>query len=394
MITNDNKKNAPKKFEKFVCEKCDFKCSRLSNYIKHLETKKHNDNKKMPKNAAPKFICKNCNNQYTFASGLSRHRKKCGVVVLIPDNYINTNMVYNYYTENNTEIINIINEDYINGEKIKDNNDNNREKIKNMSSNNGEKIKNMSSNNGEKMNDMSCDNGEKMNDISCDIVDKIENISGVSINNISKEMIIDLIKENLEIKKLLREQSDAINNQNKQIENIIPKINIINENVINNTSIKNNFNINIFLNEKCKGALNMDEFIQNIDITLNQLEFITNKGLEEGLSNVFLENISKLSLYERPIHCTDIKRETLYIKNHDMWERDSDKTKIKRAIKVTSGKQYKTLKEWKDKNPDFQEINEKQDYFAKTISTIGKPMTLIDNKIIKQLCNKTYIKND
>jgi hypothetical protein len=275
-----------------------------------------------------------------------------------------------------------------------DNNENNREKKMDNNENNREKMKDNNENNREKMKDNNENNREKKMDISCDIIDKIENISGVSINNISKDMIIDLIKENLEIKKLLREQSDAINNQNKQIENIIPKINIINENVVNNTSIKNNFNINIFLNEKCKGALNMDEFIQNIDITLNQLEFITNKGLEEGLSNVFLENISKLSLYERPIHCTDIKRETLYIKNHDMWERDSDKTKIKRAIKVTSGKQYKTLKEWKDKNPDFQEINEKQDYFAKTISTIGKPMTLIDNKIIKQLCNKTYIKND
>ena len=223
------------------------------------------------------------------------------------------------------------------------------------------------------------------------------------------ELLLKIIKENIEIKGLVCKQSDQIQQQseqlhqqseqlmeqNNQIEELIPKINSIQSSNINNfNNINKNFNINIFLNEKCKDAINLDEFINSIEITLEQLDFTKNKGLAEGISNVILENMNKLSLYKRPIHCTDIKRETLYVKNEDIWIKDKDQETIKKAIKKTSNKNYKTLQKWKDNNPDFLEDELQQEYFVKTISVIGKPMSTIDEKVIKNICVKTHIKSN
>ena len=108
----------------------------------------------------------------------------------------------------------------------------------------------------------------------------------------------------------------------------------------NNNNTNNKLNINVFLNTQCKDALNMDEFIQSIQVSMEQLEYTKKHGLEQGLSRTIMENINKLSLYERPLHCTDTKRETLYIKDNNNWERDKSKIKIKikEVIKSTSNK--------------------------------------------------------
>jgi hypothetical protein len=180
-------------------------------------------------------------------------------------------------------------------------------------------------------------------------------------------------------------------NENKelrdQITNILPKIG-------NNTNIKQKFNINVFLNEQCKNAININDFINSIQVSLEQLDLIKNKGLEQGLSDVIIENINKLSLYERPLHCTDTKRETLYVKDNDSWEKDESNKKVKKVIKDVSTKQYKALQEWTQNNPDFKDNENKQEYFAKTLSTIGKTSDSVDNKIIKNLCTNTYIKEN
>ena len=102
--------------------------------------------------------------------------------------------------------------------------------------------------------------------------------------------------------------------------------------------------------------------------------------------------MNKLSLYERPLHCTDSKRETLYIKDQDGWEKDKSKTKIKDALKSLSNEHYKLIREWMNENPDFKEVDEKQDYVANVLSTIGKSTDSIDKKIIKNVCVSTFIK--
>ena len=206
------------------------------------------------------------------------------------------------------------------------------------------------------------------------------------IGSINEETILNLIQENKEIKQMLYVQNETTN----KLIDIIPKVN---NNTTNNNTINNNqkFNINIFLNEKCKDAIDIKEFISQIQLTLENLDFSRTQGLEAGLTNVIIENMNKLSLYERPIHCTDTKRETLYIKDDDKWEKDKDKTKIKEALKSLNKNHFKLIKQWLDNNPDYMEDNNKQAYFAKILKTCGA--ILNDEKIIKKICTSNYIKN-
>ena len=127
---------------------------------------------------------------------------------------------------------------------------------------------------------------------------------------------------------------------------------------------------------------------------MDQLNYTTTKGLTEGLSNILIDNINKLSVYERPLHCTDIKRETLYIKDHDVWEKDQDKTKIVSAIKDTCALQYRNMKLWMDANPDYMEDPDKQQYFINMVRNCGKNTDEIEDKIIKRLCTSNYIKDN
>jgi hypothetical protein len=137
----------------------------------------------------------------------------------------------------------------------------------------------------------------------------------------------------------------------------------------------------------------MDDFLKQITVTLENLDITKSRGLTEGLSNVFIENMNKLSVFERPMHCTDAKRETLYIKENDTWEKDNDKSKIRDAIKSVSATQYKNMKQWMDANPDYMDDPDKQDYFIHMVKNCGKSINDIDDKIIKRLCLSSYIKD-
>ena len=201
---------------------------------------------------------------------------------------------------------------------------------------------------------------------------------------ISQELVLTMMNENKE----LRNQNQELTNTIKEL---VPQLGNNNTTNSHNT---NNFNINVFLNEKCKDAINMSDFINSIEVSLEQLDYTKTQGLEKGISNVIMENMNKLSLYERPIHCTDKKRETLYIKDNDTWEKDKDKTKIKKAINKTSNKNYTALINWRDANPDWLESDDKGLYYAKAMSKLGKPIEDVDDKIVKKICNETYIKDN
>ena len=199
---------------------------------------------------------------------------------------------------------------------------------------------------------------------------------GLSQEGLSQEFVLDVIKK----------QQDQITELTNTIKEMAP---LINSNTINNNQ---KFNINVFLNEQCKDALNMSDFIKSLKVNLEELDVIKENGLAEGISKTIINNMSKLSIYERPLHCTDIKRETLYIKENNNWRKDDNKEKIKEAIKKTSSKNYNALQEWKESNPDYMNNEDKIDYFTKTISTLGKLDNNIDNKIIKNICKEAYVK--
>ena len=207
-------------------------------------------------------------------------------------------------------------------------------------------------------------------------------------NNDFKDLVCKMMIENNEIKTMLIKENQELRSQIKEL---IPKVG--SNNSVTNNNINNKFNIQIFLNEQCKDAINIKDFIDSIKISLQQLEQIQNKGLVEGLATAILENIGRLSLYERPIHCTDIKRETLYIKHDDIWEKDETKQNIKKAIKDLSHKPYSTLKEWLDNNPNYMDDENKQNYFIQTTRSLGHKCESIDTKVIKKICINTYIKD-
>ena len=205
----------------------------------------------------------------------------------------------------------------------------------------------------------------------------------------NKKEMLELKEDNKELKNMIKELIKENAKQQQQIGELIPKIG----NTTNNNTQNNKFNINVFLNEKCKDAINMTDFIKSIQVSIEQLDFTKNNGLANGLSKTIMDNMNKLSVFERPMHCTDVKRETLYIKDENEWIKDASKEKIKKAINKASGKNYNALQDWKIENPDFLTNDSKTDYFTKTITTIGKPTNTIDDKVIKNLCKETYVKN-
>jgi len=206
-----------------------------------------------------------------------------------------------------------------------------------------------------------------------------------------KKEILELKEDNKELKNMIKELIKENAKHQLQIGELIPKIG--NNNTTNNTQNNNQkFNINVFLNDQCKDAINMSDFIKSLHITIEQLDFTNKNGLADGLSKSIIENMNKLSIYERPMHCTDVKRETLYIKDNDNWSKDKSKEKLKSVINKASSKNFNALMDWKTLHPDYMNNEDKTDYFTKTISTIGKPTTNIDEKIIKNLCKETYVK--
>jgi hypothetical protein len=208
-----------------------------------------------------------------------------------------------------------------------------------------------------------------------------------------KKMFISMIKENKELCTIMTKQNEL----NDKL--ITTNTNINNQIIGNNNTInKHKLNINIFLNEQCKDALTMNEFIDKIKITLDNLLITKNKGLTEGVSNIFIENMNKLSLYQRPIHCTDVKRETVYIKYNvenkgSNWQQDNENIQLKESLKKISQFQQKNLNKWTEEHPTWMENPELQQEYMKLIKNCTDDLqeNKREEKVIKKLCNKVYL---
>ena len=214
-----------------------------------------------------------------------------------------------------------------------------------------------------------------------------------------KKLFIKIISENHEMKEIFIKQHSEIINENKELRNtineLIPKVGNNNK-TINNT--KNKFNINIFLNEKCREALSIDQFIENIEISLNNLLTTKDKGLTEGLTKIFIENMSKLSLYERPMHCTDKKRETMYIKTDGgnggipRWEKDEDNKEINQALRKVSHKQIQNIKQWTDRYPNYMTNDRLQEEYMKV--ALKCTSDIKEDKVLKKICDNVYLTDE
>jgi hypothetical protein len=214
----------------------------------------------------------------------------------------------------------------------------------------------------------------------------------ISFNDVKilTNLVFDIVKQNQEFKKLISEQG-------KQLVEISKNSNITNNNCINNT-INNKFNLQVFLNDKCKDALNITEFIDSLKITYNDLENVGSLGYVEGISKIFMKGLNQLDIYKRPIHCSDLKRETMYIKEQNTWERDNeDKNKLKMVIKNIAHKNTKVIPFWRDANPEAIDINSKKnDQYMKILYESMGPCNNEEddanyNKIIKKIAKEVTI---
>ena len=226
----------------------------------------------------------------------------------------------------------------------------------------------------------------------CKYNDKIIESDEIQIDY--KALFIKMMKENQEMQHMFLTQHKETRAENKELRNqineLIPKIGNN-----NNNNINQKFNINVFLNEQCKDALTMEEFINKIQVSLSNLMLTKNKGINEGISNIFIENMNKLSLYERPIHCTDAKRETMYIKSEGIngespkWEKDENNVKIKSAIKRVTHLQHKNINTWIDNHPDWEDKSDLQDEYLQIVKKCTDDIN--ETKVIKRICDATPI---
>jgi len=170
---------------------------------------------------------------------------------------------------------------------------------------------------------------------------------------------------------------------------------------INSCNINNNnkFSINVFLNETCKDAINLTDFVNEIQLTINDLEETSMLGYVDGISKVFINNLKNIDYTKRPIHCSDSKRDVLYIKDDNKWVKENDtKMKLTDAIKKVANKNLKQIPEWQKKNPDYLDPNSKKnDKYMKMICEVmsGSSKEEQDknyNKIIKNISREVIIR--
>ena len=243
----------------YFCKKCNYTTSRISHWERHIITPKHLDKKeKEPKVNILNYSCI-CGKKYKYASGLSKHKKKC----------------FMYLKKKNEE------NESLNNENIA---------------------------------------------LKCEIT-KLKSAIPNLMDNIS-----EILKSQRE---LSIKQQEAL---------AIPTT----KNIYNNR-----VSINVYLNENCKDAMNLQEFIANLNVSLDDLTYTKNHGYAKGISNIFVRELKDLEPTQRPIHCSDNKRLKFYVKDKDKWEKDNENKKIDESINHLACKQIDTIKEWVKKNPDY-----------------------------------------
>jgi len=299
----------PKNAQYFNCEKCDFKCSKRSNFNLHLLTPKHNnnendnenginDNKKMPKNATSYLVCE-CGNEYKYQSGLSRHK-----------------------------------------------------------------------------------NAKKCKALESD--DEIKNLT---------DIVLQVVKQNKE----LINQNNETYKQNQELTNKLFEICKNGNNTMINNNTYKTFNLNVFLNEQCKDAMNITEFVDSLKLQLSDLENVGKLGFVEGITNIIIKNLKALDVHKRPVHCSDSKREIMYIKEADKWEKENDeKKRLRKVIKHIAHKNSKLLHAFKEKYPDcIYSDSKKSDHYNKLIIEAmggsGNEDYENENKIIKRIAKEVTI---
>ena len=276
----------------YVCEKCDYICCKVSDWDKHLKTKKH-----IGSNKSSQFVaeCKQCDYRCCKQSLLDRHK----------------------LTNKHKLQISNTSDDVASGENI------------------------------------NIDDGRLLSSQ----IGTLKKIPDLSPNNYMS-LITQLLNQNSELKNFIIEQATEHKKETLEIVNkVIDQSKTIN-NTINNTSNKA-FNINMYLNEQCKDAMNFSDFINGIEVTHEDLENNAELGFVGGFSKILIDNLKLMNRNERPIHCTDVKRETMYIKDDNKWSKEENDSKLRSAIQEITKKSIRSLMNWKRGNPESDDMDSK-----------------------------------
>ena len=181
-------------------------------------------------------------------------------------------------------------------------------------------------------------------------VEEKQEISGP----INTTMILELLKQNNEFKELLIEQ-------NKKILELVGTSSVTNNNnITNNTTNNNKFNLNIFLNEKCKDAYNIDEFIDGVNVVFKDFENFGKIGYVSSINHILIRELKEIDIYKRPIHCSDLKREVIHVKDNNVWVKDDDKKYMKRAIRRIEHKNIQLITEYAKAYPEVNDATSKR----------------------------------
>jgi hypothetical protein len=204
---------------------------------------------------------------------------------------------------------------------------------------------------------------------------------------VDSTVIVELLKQNKELHEMVIELAKNTNTNTTTTNN-----------TITNNTTNNKFNLNVFLNETCKDAINLNDFIQSIELTINDFINTGEVGYVKGISTIMVDRIRDMDPHVRPIHCTDLKRETVYVKDSDKWEKeDEQKTHLRKAIRIVADKNKDQVYPWREENPNYDildtpECNKFFEYTKASLGGYGKEEDQrFENKIINNILKETVV---
>jgi hypothetical protein len=223
-------------------------------------------------------------------------------------------------------------------------------------------------------------------------------------------MILELLRENQEFKQLMIDQNKQMQDTQSQLQQSYAQntelqsqmVEMFKEgktiNNISNTS--NKFNLNFFLNNTCKDAMNITDFIGELAVHIDEIEYIGHHGYVNGMTKIIMERLKDMDITKRPIHCTDIKRETMYIKDKDEWCKDTDElTKLRKILTRITMNNYRTVPQWKTAHPKCEEMDTRDYNFCYKmmrviLGDVEEAQVKLDNKIIKTMAKELFIRKE
>ena len=375
----------------YSCELCDFISNKKTNYNIHIKTKKHM-NKTLGLNLKKEYNCSNCNKCFINRSTLWYHKNKCNII----NNDIGGVETRNYGVkdtrvcrrsgvEDVTETRN--SGDYEGIERV-------CEFIVSAPSATPLRL--------QKPEPTKDDREEKMNMIT---IDKEIIMNLIIQSNEFKSLLIEQIKREKEEKKIREEREHEekkelknffIENTNKMVE-IAKNINTNNNNTITNShnTTNNKFNLNFFLNEQCKNAINMSEFIHTVQVDLDDVTKVGTEGYVNGITNIIMNNLNKYDIYTRPIHCTDLKREVLHIREENKWNKETDNKTIKNCVEKIATKNCQKIAKWQEvyeesKKKDTPTYNLWLEIIGQSMNT-GEKGERNTEKVIKNISKNVFL---